>query len=292
MGGRRADNAWVSNPSYQDLGVLILESRRSRELAALVSTYGGRPFPAPALREVPVDSNPQVLHFARALIADEVDLVVLLTGVGTRALLAVVEEAGLRDAFIAALGRTKIAVRGPKPLAVLRELKVQPWVIAPEPNTWRELLGALDAATESGPLNSFRVVIQEYGARSTDLEEGLQARGCHVTSVPVYRWALPEDMAPLESAVKAVAAGQLDVVLFTSATQAVHFFQTAAALNLEEPARRAMSRMVVASIGPTTSEELRQQQLPVDLEASHPKMGFLAREAAAQSAALLTHKRA
>ena len=183
-----------ASPSFQGLRVLVLESRRSRELAALVSTYGGQPFSAPALREVPLDSNPLALAFAADLIAGRVDLVVLLTGVGTRVLLEVVQHAGTRDAFVAALARTKVAVRGPKPLAVLRELQIQPWVAAPEPNTWREVLTALDAKAEEQPLAGAHIAVQEYGVSNSELLEALRARDAVVTRVPVYRWALPEDV--------------------------------------------------------------------------------------------------
>ena len=121
---------------------------------------------------------------------------------------------------------------------------------------------------------------------------GLEARGAHVTAVPVYRWALPEDLTPLQDAVRAAADGALDVVLFTTGTQAVHLMRVAAALGLEAELRAALSRMVIASIGPTTNEELRQQGLTVDLEASQSKMGILARDAAEQSPVLLERKRA
>ncbi|MDA1185537.1 MAG: uroporphyrinogen-III synthase [Acidobacteria bacterium] len=56
--------------------------------------------------------------------------------------------------------------------------------------------------------------------------------------------------------------------------------------------RESLRRVVVASIGPTTTEALQQQGVSVDLEASHPKMGFLVREAALQSGQLLLAKRA
>jgi uroporphyrinogen-III synthase len=55
--------------------------------------------------------------------------------------------------------------------------------------------------------------------------------------------------------------------------------------------RHALSRMVVASIGPTASERLRQHGLPVDLEPSHPKMGILVKETADKAEALLRAKR-
>ena len=258
-------------------------------MATLVSTYGGRPVVAPALREVPLESNTEALEFADALVRGEFDCVILLTGVGTRALVEVVDRARSREAFVAALAKTKVVARGPKPLAVLRELNVRPWVTAPEPNTWRELLAALDATGTS--LSGLRVAVQEYGVSNPDLLQGLEARGARVTRVPVYRWALPEDVAPLQSAVSSVAGGEIDVVIVTTATQAVHLFQVAETMGQASALREGFRRVVVTSIGPTTTEALRQQDLAVDLEASRPKMGVLVREAAERSGELLRAKR-
>ncbi len=279
-------------PSFDGLRVLVLESRRSREMASLVTTYGGQPLLAPSMREVPLASNTEALAFAEGLGRGAFDIVVLLTGVGTRALLAVVEHAhGSRKPFVAALRETRIAARGPKPVAVLRELGLQPWVLAPEPNTWRELLAALDAKREELPLAGQRVAVQEYGVSNPDLLAALEARGAHVTPVPVYQWALPDDLEPLRSAVRAIALGEVDVALFTTATQVVHLVKVAASMEREDAVRRGLNRLVVASIGPTTSEELRSQGIGVDLEPSHPKMGFLVREAAEQAGTLLGSKR-
>jgi uroporphyrinogen-III synthase len=279
----------MSKPSFKGLSVLVLESRRSREMAALVTTYGGRPIVAPALREVPLESNPEALAFAEALMRGEFDIVVLLTGVGTRALVNVVERVHPRERFVAALAATKVVARGPKPVAACRELQVPLWLTAPEPNTWREVLSAIDAG--AGTLSGMRVAVQEYGVSNPDLLHGLEARGAHVTRVPVYQWALPEDLESLRSAVTSVACGELDVAIFTTATQAVHLFQVAGTMNQEDAVHEGLRRLVVASIGPTTSEELRQRGLDVDLEASHPKMGFLVREAAERSPDLLRAKR-
>ncbi len=277
------------NPSFQNLSVLVLESRRSREMAALVTTYGGRPVAAPALREIPLESNPDALAFADALLRGEYDVVILLTGVGTRALLAVVSTKHPREAFVAALAKTNVVARGPKPLAVLRELEVPVWAAVPEPNTWRELLAAIDATGES--IAGRRVAVQEYGKTNEELLQGLEARGARVTRVPVYRWALPEDVEPLRAAVGAVARGELDVAIFTTSVQVVHLMEVAATLGQADAVRDGLRRMVVASIGPTTTEELRNQGIAADLEASHPKMGFLVREAAERSPALLRQKR-
>ena len=272
--------------------MLVLESRRAKELGAIVESYGGRPLIAPAMREVPLESNTEALAFADAVIRLEFDLIILLTGVGTRALLELVDRVrGQREAFVAALGRIPLAARGPKPTAVLRDVGLTPWLQAPEPNTWRELVAALDARDSEMPLRARRVAVQEYGAPNPELLQALEERGALLTRVPIYQWALPDDLEPLRQGCRALADGQVDVVLLTTATQVTHLLQIAAQLGLTEGVRAGLRRAMVASIGPTTSETLRQEGIAIDTEPSHPKMGFLVREAAEQASRVLGAKR-
>jgi uroporphyrinogen-III synthase len=252
-------------------------------MARLIETYGGEPVVAPSMREVPLESNAPAIEFVRGLAGKQFDMVIFLTGVGTRALARVAESVFPRADFINALAGVSVVARGPKPIAVLREMGVSVTLAAPEPNTWRELLGAFDERRETLPLAGQRVAVQEYGASNPELLAGLAQRGAVVTTVPVYQWALPEDLQPLREAVREIAAAKIDVALFTTSIQVVHLLQVAAEMKLEDELRRAFARVVVASIGPMTSEELKAEGFPADIEASHPKMGFLVKEAAEQS---------
>ena len=281
----------METPSFHGARVLALESRRATELASLITTYGGQPIVAPALREVPLESNTQALEFADALVRDQFDIVIFLTGVGTRALVSVAETRMSADAFVSALRRVKVVARGPKPLAVLRELDVPVWVAAPEPNTWREVLAAMDAKAKELPAGTRRIAVQEYGVSNADLIDGLRRRGATVTTVPVYKWALPEDVEPLKQAIRAVVAGEVDVAMFTTGVQVAHLWQIASEMKLEADLKTALGRVAIASIGPSTSDELRRRGIDPDLEPSHPKMGYLVREAAERSAELLSAKR-
>jgi uroporphyrinogen-III synthase len=150
----------------------------------------------------------------------------------------------------------------------------------------------LAAIDEAGglPVGS-RVAVQEYGVSNPELLEGLRARGAAVTPVAVYEWALPEDVGPLQRAARALAAGEIDVVLFTTQVQVVHLVRIAQSLGEEPAVLRGLGAAIVASIGPTTSDELRRRGLPPDIEASHPRMGVLVTEAAERAADLLGGKR-
>lgn len=265
------------------LRVVAFESRRAVEMAALIRKQGGDPFVAPSMREVPLAEQPAALAFARSLAAGEVDVLVCLTGVGTRALVEAVEPELPRERLTALLGTTTLVARGPKPVAALRELGLAPAVTVPEPNTWRELLAAIDGAVS---VAGKRVVVQEYGVSNPELLGGLRERGAIVTPVAVYRWALPLDLEPLREAIRRVAAGETDVALFTSATQLAHVLQVAGTMHLRDALLTGLGHAVVGSIGPVCSEALREAGVAVDLEPSHPKMGVLVGETLRSAPAL------
>lgn len=273
---------------FHGLRVLSLESRRAAEISSLIATYGGESISAPSMREVPLAENQEALRFVRELISGSFDIVVFLTGVGARALLKVVADDQPVDPFLQALRHVKVVARGPKPLAVLREWNVPVAVTAPEPCTWRELVTSLNEMP--GGVHAKRIVIQEYGVPNQELISALQERGAVLRAVAVYQWALPQDTAPLRAAVTALIAGQVQVALFTTGVQATHLFHIAREMGKEEELRTALRKLMVASIGPSTTETLHKFGIPVDLEPSHPKMGVLVKEAAERSAELAAGK--
>jgi uroporphyrinogen-III synthase len=260
-------------------------------MGLLITNNGGQPVVAPATREVAAEDNGDALKFVSALREGRLDIVIFLTGVGTRALAQAAESICSREEFVAALGRTAVIARGPKPVAALRELGVPIAALVPEPNTWRELLHLLDEQSDRLPLKGRSVAVQEYGVPGPELLAGLAERGAQVLAVRIYEWSLPEDTAPLREAIHAVSRGEIDVLLVTSAIQVRHLLLVAEEMSLREQVITALSRVVVGSIGPIASAELRKQGIAVDLEPSHPKMGFLVKEVAEQSADLMQNKR-
>jgi len=279
---------------FRGLRVAALESRLAEEMRRLIARYGGEPLVAPSMREVPLQDNTEVLHFGEQLLAGRFDMVILLTGVGTRTMVQVLRTRHTLEAITNALGRVSLVARGPKPIAALKELGLAPEIAVPEPNTWRDLLAAL----ETRSLRGLRIAVQEYGVSNPELLEGLRARGVEVTRVPVYRWALSEDTGPLRRVLDAILAGQVDVVLVTNAIQVEHLIKlldegqgSAGREAGRRQLQQALQGMVVGSIGPIASERLRSYNLPVDLEPSHPKMGILVKETSEQASALLRKKR-
>ncbi len=276
------------DPNFNGLRVAAFESRKADEISRMIAKFGGQPHVSPSMREVPLDENPAAVDFAHKLITGQVDCAIFLTGVGFRHLLAAVEKHVERDRYLNALADIITIARGPKPVVAMKEVGLTPTHRVPEPNTWRDLLTTID---QHVPVANQTVGLQEYGIPNRSLIAGLEARGARVVSVHVYNWDLPADTGPLEQNVRALAAGELDVVLFTSAHQVVNVLRMAERLGVTQQVCDSLRTTVVASIGPTTSEMLRDHELPIDLEPEHPKMGQLVIAAAEQSGEILQRKR-
>jgi uroporphyrinogen decarboxylase len=279
----------LNSSSHGKLRVAAFESRLAEQMASLIARHGGEPFSAPALREVAMEENAAALEFAQRLFSGEVDAIIFLTGVGTRALTRVVETRFPREQWTQALRQITTIARGPKPVAALRELGVTPTFTIPEPNTWREILAAVDSDI---PLRGKRVAVQEYGASNPSLLDGLRQRGAEVLAVPVYQWALPEDIEPLRRVIQKMTAGEIDVALFTSAPQFRHLMHVAAQEGQESPLREAFRRIVIGSIGPTCTEAIQELGFTVDYEPDRTKMADLVREVMRRAEYLLNKKRA
>jgi uroporphyrinogen decarboxylase len=275
-------------PSFGGLRVASFESRNREEMARMIQRFGGVPLVSPSMREVPLDENPEAVDFAHRLITGGIDIVIFMTGVGFKHLVAAVEKRVDRARFLTVLSDIVTIARGPKPVAAMKEIGLAPTHRIPEPNTWREVITYIDAHV---PIAHQTIGLQEYGKSNPSLVAGLEARGARVVNVKVYQYDLPADTGPLEENVKAIAAGERDVALFTSAHQVANLLLMADRLHLEPKLREAMRSMVVASVGPTTSEMLRDCELAVDIEPEHPKMGPLVMAAAEKASSILERKR-
>lgn len=276
----------------ENFHVVSFESRHAETMANLVRLQGGIPFLAPSMKEVPLENNPQVFSFGEKLFSGQIDALILLTGVGVKSLVTILEARYPREDILEAFRKVAIVPRGPKPVRVLNEWKVPFAASVPEPNTWRELIETLDRYREKIPLQGKVVAVQEYGVVNDELILALEKRGAKVLRVPVYRWALPDDLAPLKNAIHRIVEQKMDVAIFTTAVQIDHLLKVAGEMGLDQKVMSAFAKIAVASVGPDCSEALRSHGVPVDIEPESPKMGPLVLAVAEKAKSVLAAKRA
>jgi uroporphyrinogen-III synthase len=251
--------------------IALTEARRATELATLVRKLGGVPYSAPAVREVPRADLAPALAVLERICQKQVQAIIFLTGVGTRAFLGLALEGRHRLALQVALNDMLVVARGPKPVAALREAGVRIDVIPAEPTTEGVL-----AALAAHPLGGRTVAVQLYGEDNPVLVEGLEARGATVLEIPLYEWAPPEDQTVLERLVRDLIAGGIDVLAFTSSPQVRNVFAVADRLGLGLDLRGVLAqRIAVAAIGPVCDLALREYGVMPRIQPVKGTMGAL-----------------
>src|SRR2546425_8779145 len=89
--------------NFTNLRVASLESRNAAEMTRLIEKFDGRPFVSPSMREVPIEQNREAIDVAHRLITGQIDVMIFMTGVGLRHLLAAVEKHVERQRYLHAL---------------------------------------------------------------------------------------------------------------------------------------------------------------------------------------------
>ncbi len=253
--------------------VAYVEARMQSEMGALVERHGGVPFAAPVLQEVYNTDTPEVAGLIDDLCAGRVDIAVLQTGVGTRALFGAADEVGRMQELLAALERVTVIARSPKPASLLRRNKVRIDLMPPEPFTSEDLIACVSEMEFTGR----EVAVQAYGGPNNLLTRTLRDRGANVREVSLYSWGLPEDLSPVVDLIQRMEAGEIDSVAFTSQPQVPNLLAIAAQSGLEDTLRSCLNSdgVAVASVGPVCTRRLLQNDLKVDVEPDHPHMGNL-----------------
>ena len=280
--------ASASRPSLEGLRVGAFETRLQSDMRRFIEKFGGAASVAPSVREVPLAENAEALAFGERLRSGDIDVLVLFTGIGTRALFQTLALKAPIAAWAKSLKKVTVVARGAKPVKALAEIKLKADLVSSEPATWRAILKLLDKKID---VSGLTVAVQEYGEPNRLFLGELAARGAQVLPVPVYRPALPEDTGPLTDLVTRVAAGKMDVLIFTNATQVDHAMAIARDNGLAQDFRRAAQRMAIASVGPSCTEALRRHGLPVDIEPARSAMEALVAAAAAKAADIIQRKR-
>src|SRR5262245_7689529 len=203
----------------QNTTVAILEHRFTKEFATLFERAGATVYACPLLEEKPVENRDELQSFVRRIVSGELDAMIFLTGVGARFLVTEAEAIGAKDQFVEALGRLIVIVRGPKPVAALRQLGVRVDVIPENPTTE----GVIEAL-RNRDLHGKQVGIQLYGTPNPQLVSALEAKGATVTPVQVYAYGAASDSTAVNNLIGRVLDGQIQVMAFTSGPQVQMLF--------------------------------------------------------------------
>jgi uroporphyrinogen-III synthase len=248
--------------TLRDRRIALPESRELDLFSRLLEKLGAQVVRCPMVRVRPLDRTEDLDRWLRGLAGQGHDALVFYTGVGVSHIVEGAGRLGLREEVLAALGRAKRYVRGPKPIAALRKLGLEVDAAAPEPTTQ-----GLLALLASLPLRGLRVGVQLYpGFDDAPLRRQLEDAGAIYDPVTPYAYASDEEDGRVAALIAEMADGKVDLIAFTSTPQVARMTQVAARAGLAEALARGLAATKVAAVGPVTAQALAEAGIKVDMQ--------------------------
>ena len=247
--------------------ILIPESRELDLFARMLEERGAIALRCPLVAIRDVENPAAVEAWLRRLAAGAFTDLILLTGEGLRRLLGIAQRAGIEAEVVAALRHLRTITRGPKPARVLRELGLASHLPAETPTT-----EGVIATLKREALAGRSIGVQLYpGNPNATLLDFLRGAGAQVAPILPYRYASNVDSDAVAAAIRALAAGEIDAVAFTSTPQIERLRSVAKQQHLEIELRDGLARVKVAAIGPVVAAALRDYGVSV---AAMPQTSF------------------
>ena len=252
----------------------VTADRRWAEQAELLERRGAEVVHGPTISTAYLGSDDTLRRATEAVIAARPDYLVATTGIGMRAWFEVAETWDLAERLRDALASTRVAARGAKAAATVQAVGLALWSV-PDSERLTDLVTQL--LTE--PLAGRTVAFQHYGERDAAAVERLVGAGAVVVEVPIYRWRLPDDVAPAERLVDAICRGAIDAVTFTSAPAIQHLVTIADLTGRATALLDAFNDrgVVAACVGPVCADGARRAGILDPVAPPRGRMGLLVR---------------
>jgi uroporphyrinogen-III synthase len=236
--------------------IALAEGRQLEELVRLLEAEGAVALRYPLLSILDAPDAAPVLEWIRDLIAGRFSLAILMTGEAVRRMLALASREKLHDDFVAALGRTPTLTRGPKPALALKEIGLAATKTARAPTT-DGVIATLRQETLAGKMIGYTL----SGVPNPTLEGFLTEAGATPRAVLPYVYAPGSSKDRVGELIGKLAAGSIDVLLFTSSPQIDRLFEVGKELGVESELAAGLRRVRIAAVGPVVAETLRARGL-------------------------------
>jgi uroporphyrinogen-III synthase len=232
--------------------IVVPETRELDLFVRMLEEHGATTVRCPLVSIHDVTDATPVADWLARFVAQPPDDLVVMTGEGLERLVGFARRAGMDQEFVAALARVRKVTRGPKPVRRLRALGLNPDVAAAAPTT-----AGVIAALAGDDLAGRRVAIQLYpGATHSELIDFLTAAGATPDPVLCYVYGSQSQDGEVLRVIDAMAAGQVDVIAFTSSPQVRRLIEVARAHEREAALRQALARTMIAAVGPVVARAI------------------------------------
>ena len=258
----------------------ITADRRWEEQARMFADRGIDVVHAPTMRTVDLSQSESLRAATAALAEQPPDYLVVTTGMGMRRWLEAAARWDLDAALLASLAQARVVARGAKATSAARGAGLEVWWRAPK-ETMQEIVDHLAGHDPAGA----RVAVQLFEPEGHPSTEALRALSGELVEVPVYQWALPDDLGPARDLVQTAVAGTMSAITFTAQPQVHNLFRIAEQLDLGDALRATLNGPVLAAcVGPVCATAAREEGVRMPIWPDPPRLAAMVRQVSARLA--------
>jgi uroporphyrinogen-III synthase len=272
-----------------NLTVAITSSRRGVELSHIVKSFGGVPYLTPTVGIVDAGiSLKEIEIFINNVLSQPVEYFIFMTGLSVQYLFRAASALKLKNELIERIRKSMVISRGNKPSLMLRSLGILNNVES-GPSTAQEILNVLKSRDVRGKC----IAVVNNGNGNEIFKEQLELQGSKIYDLRLYSYSslldrtadnVLKEMGYKQHAKPRIQAtsklimdiinGSVHAITFTSPPSVYGLFKVSDTDNNTFGLTMALNEhVIVASVGPTTSEALRRHGVGVDVMPRINKMG-------------------
>lgn len=241
---------WFENKPLFGKKILVTRTRnQAGKLSELLEDLGAEVIEIPLIRIVPLITE-EVISVLEKI--ENYDWIVFTSENGVNIFMETLFKLG-KDVRV--LGKAKIAVIGKATKEVLAKWRLKADLVPTDNFTQEGLVEAFSKVDIKGK----EILVPRAKEAREFLAEQLKRMGGKVKILPIYETLFPEDS---EVKLKKILASGVDVITFTSSSTVKNFFKVVKSLD-----KKFLDNLVFASIGPITSQELRNHGFNPTIEA-------------------------
>jgi uroporphyrinogen-III synthase len=250
--------------------VVLGASRKTEEMTALIHKQGGTAS-IRSLQGTVFKAGAEIEHDIEEFCKNGADWVILTTGIGLVTLLEQSDKLGLKQRFVQQLKDAKVASRGYKTVAALKNIDIKA-SISDDDGTTQGLIRQM----QDVDLMDKKVVVQLHGEKAPSLIEFLEGKGATVSLLLPYQHIAPE-IETLKILCNEIKNEEVDAVCFTTAIQVHWFFDYVKKREFKEKVISDFNKgkVMATAVGKVTAEALKEEGINKIVVPKHERMGAM-----------------
>ncbi|MEE8132217.1 MAG: uroporphyrinogen-III synthase [Nitrososphaerales archaeon] len=253
---------WVQRMLDGKVIAITRDEERARHFVKMVESNKGKAIALPTISLIPKDSG-VMLKFLQLLKAKKYDYTLFMSATAVNMIFDFLGKIQKDNDVVSMLNHTKVIAVGPHTKEALENHHVTVWMMPKKYSSY----GVLELFSKENSSDK-KIIIPRSSAATNYLVKSLSDIGMIVDELHIYD-VKPAEHGKWSGFMKTLIRGEIDCMVFTSASSVNSFFEVARGYEKQQHVREVLKLVKVIAIGPFTNDALLDQKVEAVVADEH-----------------------